>query len=74
MNDADKLAAYERVVEIIRDALALEKHFAEQGAEYGTIESLRLDAYRNVVGALFGTGVLHKLEYERTQVRVAKAV
>lgn len=71
MTDADKLAAYERVVEIIRDALALEKHFNEQSAEYGTIQSLRLDAYRNVVGALFGTGVLHKLEYERTK---AKAV
>jgi hypothetical protein len=74
MADPEKLARYERVLEIIRDALALEKYYAQEGKDWEAIEFLRCDAYKNIVDAVFGPDVLHELENLRHQIRTAKAV
>jgi hypothetical protein len=73
MTEAEKLADYERMVQIIRDALALEKYYAQEGKDWQEIEFLRSDAYKNIVDAVFGMDVLHDLENQRTLSRVAKA-
>jgi hypothetical protein len=73
MTDDEKLAHFERMVQIIRDALSLEKYCAQKGKSWEEIEFLRSDAYKNIVDATFGSDVLHDLENQRTQSRVAKA-
>jgi hypothetical protein len=65
MTDAEKLAAHERVIQIIQDALALEKHCAKEGRSWDAIEFLRADAYKNIVDRVMGSDVLHELERER---------
>jgi hypothetical protein len=69
MNDAEKLADYERIVQIIHSALALEQHFARQGKDWDAIEFLRADAYKNIVDRVLGSDALLQLERERGQHR-----
>ncbi len=71
VTDAEKLADYEIVMQIINDALALEKHFAKEGRPFETIEFLRADAYKSIVDRVFGPDTLHQLEVERNRARVA---
>jgi hypothetical protein len=54
MTDAEKLACYERVAEIIEDRLALERHIKDEGDPYNEIRFVRADAYRDIVRAVFG--------------------
>jgi hypothetical protein len=74
MTDAEKLADYERMVQIIHDALVLEAHYARQGKSWEEIEFLRSDAYKNIVDATFGPHILRELDDRRNQSRLAKAV
>jgi hypothetical protein len=74
MTDAQKLNTFERMVEIISDALALEKYYAQKGEDWQTIEFVRCDAFKNIVDAAFGPDALHVLENLRHQIRAAKAV
>lgn len=61
MTDAEKLADYERVVEIIRDQMSLEKFYHKKNADWSTIEFIRADAYKNIVDVVIG---VHTLPYE----------
>jgi hypothetical protein len=72
MTDAEKLAHYERIIEIVRDRLALEKYYAEKGEDWETIQFARCDAYKNIVDAVFGAEVLHDLENRRTLSRIVR--
>lgn len=71
MTDTEKLADYERVMQIVNDALALEKHFAKEGMPWETIEFLRADTYKKIVDRIFGFKLLYQLNIERNQNRAA---
>ena len=64
MSDADKLAAYERVVEIIEDALSLERHYRRKRKSFETIEFVRADAYKNIVDRVMGYHAIHEVQSE----------
>lgn len=55
---AGKLACYERVVEIIKDRLALEDHLRDREASAQEILFAREDAYCNIVEAVLGPDAL----------------
>ena len=58
MTDAEKLADYERVIEIIKDEMSLEEFYVKEKKSWGTIEFIRADAYKNIVDVMIG---IHKL-------------
>jgi hypothetical protein len=64
MTDAEKLADYARIVEIIEDRIALERHFIRSKSGWDAIESMRADAYSEIVDAIFGLGTLRKIQKE----------
>jgi len=49
MTDADKLADYERVVEIVRAQLSLERHHIDRQRSPDDIRLTQVDAYRQIV-------------------------
>lgn len=51
---AEKLASYERVVEIIKDRQALEGHLRGLNASEDEIVSMREGAYRDIVDEVLG--------------------
>jgi hypothetical protein len=59
MTDAEKLADYDRLVELLQDRINLEKHYRERKASSQTIQSVRIDAYLEVVKLIIGVDVLH---------------
>jgi hypothetical protein len=59
MTDAEKLAEYDRLVELLEDRIALEKHFRKKRASLQTIQDVRVDAYLEVVKLIIGVDVLH---------------
>jgi len=59
MTDAEKLATYERVLEIIRDQMSLEKFYVQEKRDWGAIEFIRADAYKRITDAVIGH---HSLE------------
>lgn len=54
MTDAEKLADYERVVQIIKDQVALEKHMRGRKAKHEAIQFIRADAYEHIVHRVIG--------------------
>jgi hypothetical protein len=53
MTDAEKIADYDRIVEIVRDQIALEKHMRRKNNGAG-IEFIRADAYGHILDVLVG--------------------
>lgn len=49
MSDAKKLADYDRIVQIVREEIALEKHMRERNVGPDGIEFIRADAYEHIV-------------------------
>jgi hypothetical protein len=49
MTDADKLADYQRVVEIVRAQLSLEQHCVDRQRSPDDIRLTQVDAYREIV-------------------------
>jgi hypothetical protein len=64
---AEKLACYDRVVEILQDRLALERHRRRGWASFDAILSVREDAYIDLVRAVLGHDALYKTESEEPQ-------
>ncbi|MGA7342457.1 MAG: hypothetical protein WBE72_13255 [Terracidiphilus sp.] len=58
MTDAEKIADYDRLVELLEDRIALEKNYRKKNAPFATIEFVRADAYVAVVKLILGIGVL----------------
>lgn len=58
MTDAEKIAEYDRLVELLKDRIALEKHYRKRKASYKTIQDVRVDAYLAVVHLIIGVGAL----------------
>jgi hypothetical protein len=57
MTDAQKLADYDRIIEIIEDQVALEKHQIEQDGNFDGMQFSRADAYRHIVVAVKGIDI-----------------
>ena len=53
MTDAEKIADYDRIVEIVRDQIALEKHESKYNAG-ADIQFIRADAYGHILDVLVG--------------------
>jgi hypothetical protein len=49
VTDAEKLAVYERVLEIVQDQLALEKYFLSEKKSNDVIQSTQVNAYSEIV-------------------------
>jgi hypothetical protein len=58
MTDAQKIADYDRIVEIIDDQIALEKHQVKNNMRPEGIQFSRADAYRHIVVAVKGVDIL----------------
>jgi len=58
MTDAQKLAEYDRLVELLEDRIKLENHYREKRASFQTIDAVRIDAYLEVVKLIIGVDVL----------------
>jgi|CZKL01.1.fsa_nt_gi hypothetical protein len=54
MTDAEKIAKYDRIVEIINDAIALEKYHRETGAHPSAIPQTRTHAYQKIFELITG--------------------
>ena len=57
MTGAQKIADYDRIVEIIDDQMALEKHQVQRNVRFDGIQFSRADAYRHIVVAAKGIDV-----------------
>jgi hypothetical protein len=58
MTDAEKLAEYDQLVELLTDRVALEKHYRKNNAGFDTIQFVRADAYAAVVKLIIGIDAL----------------
>ena len=61
MTEQEKLADYERVVEIVRDEMKLEQLYVNQRKGWAAIEFIRADAYKRIVDVLMGVHSLPAL-------------
>ena len=69
MSEAEKLEKYARIVEIIEDRIALERHFIRVKRGSDAIQFMRADAYSNIVDAVFAPGTLLRIEIEEEGVK-----
>jgi hypothetical protein len=58
MTDAEKLAEYDRLVELLNERIALEQHVCNTKNDFDAIQFVRAEAYRDVVELIFGGHVL----------------
>jgi hypothetical protein len=58
MTDAEKLAAFERVCQIVVDQMKLENHFVAEQRDSDAIDFTRLNAYVQIVNAVMGQGTM----------------
>jgi len=58
MTDAEKIAAYERIMSIIRDAIALEQNSVAHGYSVDTVDFNRADAFKRIVETAIGVNAL----------------
>ena len=58
MTDAEKVAEYDRLVEILKDRIALEKNYRKNNAGFDAIQFVRADAYAAVVKLIMGMKAL----------------
>lgn len=61
MTDAEKIAAYDKLTELLEDRLALEAYFHSTSATDAAIDSVRLSAYSDLVNLIYGRGALRQL-------------
>jgi len=61
-SDAEKLSCFDRVLEILRDRMALEVHMRGRNATFQEILYAREDAYCNLVTAVMGPHALYEME------------
>jgi hypothetical protein len=61
MTDKEKLADYERVLEIVDDEIKLEELYVGQRKGWAAIEFVRADAYKRIVDVLMGVHSLPAL-------------
>jgi hypothetical protein len=57
MTDAEKLADYDRLIELLNDRIALEKTFRRKKYR-DAVQSVRAEAYRDIVVLILGAGAL----------------
>lgn len=53
MTDPEKIGDYDRIVEIVRDQIELEKHVRKNNTG-DDVQFLRADAYRHILDVLVG--------------------
>jgi hypothetical protein len=58
MTEMEKLADYERVMEIVEDERKLEEFYVGQRKGWAAIEFVRADAYKRIVNVLVGVHTL----------------
>ncbi|HTV28205.1 MAG TPA: hypothetical protein VMF32_10535 [Xanthobacteraceae bacterium] len=58
MTDAEKIAAYERIMGIIRDAVALERNCVRKHDSVDIIDFNRADAFKRIVETALGEDAL----------------
>lgn len=54
MTDAEKLTIYHRIVEIVEDQMALQKHIRQKRDRFDDILISQADAYSRIVDAVVG--------------------
>lgn len=61
MSDADKekLSNYERIVEIVKDQMALQRHIEEKRYSFASIQFSQADAYLHIVEIVAGPKKRH---------------
>jgi hypothetical protein len=62
MTTEEKLACFERVLEIMKDRVALEMHMRGRNATFQEILYAREDAFTNLVSAVLGPHALYEVE------------
>jgi len=67
MTDAEKITEYDRIVQIVRDQIALEKHMRERNSASDGIQFFRADAYGHILDVLIGP------EFSRHELRAQSA-
>ena len=58
MSDAEKVAAYERVMNIVQDAIALEQNCVRKHDPASVIEFNRAEAFKRIVETVSGLNAL----------------
>ena len=58
MTDTEKIAEYDRLVELLEDRIKLEKHYRKNESSYDTIQSVRVETYLEVVKLIIGVDAL----------------
>jgi hypothetical protein len=58
MTDAEKIAEYDRLVELLEDRVALEMNYHKKNASFDAIQFVRADAYVAVVNLILGVDAL----------------
>ncbi len=58
MTDTEKLAAFERVRQIVEDQMKLENHFAAEQRDSDGIDFTRVNAYVQIVNTVMGQGTM----------------
>ncbi len=54
MTDAEKIAEYDRIVEIVRDQMTLEEHMRRRNVASDGIQFIRADAFGHILKVLVG--------------------
>jgi hypothetical protein len=71
MTDQEKIAAYDAIADLIRDRIAIEENSHDNGMAYAGIETVRLNAYSDIVDLIIGHGTLISLEGGRRLKRAS---
>lgn len=58
MTDAEKLSDYQRIVEIIEEQLALQRHLRQKRANFEQVQFSQVDAYSHIVDIVAGRSAL----------------
>lgn len=58
MTDAEKIAHYDRVAEIVANQITLEKHLRRESRSLSNIEFSRSEAYRQIVDVVVAVDTL----------------
>jgi hypothetical protein len=71
MTDQEKIAVYDAIADLIRDRIAIEENSHDNGMAYAGIETIRLNAYSDIVDLIIGHGTLIRLEGGRRLKRAS---
>jgi len=59
LTDAEKIAEYGRLVELLKDRIKLEKFYRKKKSSDQTMQSVRVETYLDVVKLIIGANVLY---------------